>query len=424
MENNIYILILISLFYTACHDEGDLQNTSPDSFTLIGVTNGAVDVSLLPSFSWNAAIDMEDDEIIYSLILDKEPAPMTVVADNIEDTNYDLERRLSMHTVYYWKVIAEDEAGNMTESEIYSFRTRGLNFPPYVAINAPFSDRGDHASVVFDNKIWIIGGYKTNTGSTNDVWSSHDGVNWTQVTPNASFSKRSAHQVVVYNDKMWLIGGNQQLGITYNGDIWSSLDGITWTLEVERAPFNPFNRRAHHKVVVFNDKMWLIGGVNSFPLNDIWSSSDGVNWTQIDANAPFSARWGHTVTVFDNKLWVISGYRYNPEGADIWHSSDGITWTESTSVAPFSKRDRHTTVVFDNKMWVMGGLDPDPDFDPFTYSSVFHDDIWYSSDGINWDLDDDYTPFSKRFSHTVVSFNDKLWLIGGQGTGGYLNDIW
>ena len=37
--------------------------------------------------------------------------------------------------------------------------------------------RNDHSSVVFNGRLWVIGGYD-GTNRLNDVWSSEDGVTW------------------------------------------------------------------------------------------------------------------------------------------------------------------------------------------------------------------------------------------------------
>ena len=82
-----------------------------------------------------------------------------------------------------------------------------------------------------------------------------------------------------------------------------------------------------------------------------------IQWTQATASASFSTRRGHTSVVFNNKMWVIGGYTGSSNLNDVWYSSDGATWTRATASASFSKRRHHTAVVFDNKMWVIGGYD-------------------------------------------------------------------
>src|SRR5438045_1168554 len=91
---------------------------------------------------------------------------------------------------------------------------------------APFSGRGGHTSIVFNNLMWVIGGYDGNVAK-NDVWYSADGVNWTRATSSAEFSGRSRHTSLVYNNKIWVIGGEDTSG--YKNDVWYSSDGVTWT---------------------------------------------------------------------------------------------------------------------------------------------------------------------------------------------------
>ena len=52
---------------------------------------------------------------------------------------------------------------------------------------ADWSARLYHKSVVYDNKMWVIGG-GTSGGYGNDVWYSTNGVNWTQATASAGWS--------------------------------------------------------------------------------------------------------------------------------------------------------------------------------------------------------------------------------------------
>ncbi|WP_073086788.1 Kelch repeat-containing protein [Winogradskyella jejuensis] len=82
----------------------------------------------------------------------------------------------------------------------------------------------------------------------------------------------------------------------------------------------------------------------------------------------------------------------------------------------FSARWRHQVVSFNNKIWVIGGED----------TSGRKNDIWSSTDGITWQEE---TPignhFSERTLHTAIVFDDKIWVIGGRTIGNsLLNDVW
>jgi hypothetical protein len=58
-------------------------------------------------------------------------------------------------------------------------------------------------------------------------------------------------------------------------DVWSSADGITWTQETAAAGFGP---RWHAALIVHGGEMWVAGGFSLSFLNDVWRSSDGKNW--------------------------------------------------------------------------------------------------------------------------------------------------
>lgn len=110
---------------------------------------------------------------------------------------------------------------------------------------------------------------------------------------------------------------------------------------------------------------------NCFP--QVKEVEDGEVWTQATASAGFSKRYGHTSVVFDNKIWVIGGYCNTGPLNDVWSSPNGVTWTQAITSAEFSARSSHTSVVFDNKMWVIGG-----------FGSGVLKDVWSSSDGVEW----------------------------------------
>jgi hypothetical protein len=68
---------------------------------------------------------------------------------------------------------------------------------------------------------------------------------------------------------MWVMGGNDSGG-DYLNDVWSSPDGTNWTQVTAAAPWSP----RHATAVVFNGQMWVLGGArNGSGLNDVWSMS-------------------------------------------------------------------------------------------------------------------------------------------------------
>jgi len=142
--------------------------------------------------------------------------------------------------------------------------------------SAPWKGRTHHIAGVFDNKMWVIGGWTIDKNgkekNLRDVWYSTDGVNWTQATDSTPWRDRHNQTFLDYKDKMWLFGGYRRTG--FFEDVWNSSDGVTWT---QIAEFSPWGPRDAHTSVVFDNKMWVIGGdAIGIEEHDVWNSSDGI----------------------------------------------------------------------------------------------------------------------------------------------------
>jgi leucine-zipper-like transcriptional regulator 1 len=314
---------------------------------------------------------------------------------------------------YLCVVRITDDDGNVV------LDTLGINVNMFTLVkdSAAFDIREGHSSVVFNNRMWVIAGVTSSMGifSSSDSWYSEDGISWVSATQQASFQSRSFHTSVVFDNKIWVIGGDHMA--TALNDVWNSSDGSSWIQSTPAAQFSP---RAGHASVVFDNKMWVIAGSDSLGYrNDVWYSGDGISWTLATANALFSPRTGHSSVVFDNKMWVIAGLDDSGRRNDVWNSSDGVTWTQATANAGFPPRCAHSSVVFDNKMWVIAGAD----------NSGYTSDAWYSTDGATWIQASANAGFSQRAYHSSIVFDNKMWVIAGysgnSGTFFYIDsDVW
>ncbi len=297
----------------------------------------------------------------------------------------------------------------------------GTMWQQAAAGSTSFPARGSFGAASLNGKLWVVGGQGVGSGASsrlNDVWSSPDGVTWTQVLAHAPFSARNAHTVTAFNGKLWVMGGQTTWDNRFN-DVWSSPDGITWTQELTNAPWPA---RSAHEVLVHDNKLWLIGGADTTDadLRDVWSSPDGVTWTQVTSSANWPSRRGFGVASFEGKLWVMGGLINNWDvfENDVWSSTDGITWTEETANAAWQVRASHQVEVFDGKMWVLGGSAADWDSE--------YSDVWFSEDGKNWVRTTEAADWQARRGHSSAVFNDKLWVLGGRvGQSWTLsNDVW
>lgn len=286
--------------------------------------------------------------------------------------------------------------------------------PTFTLVNGAtgFSGRSNHASMVYGGKMWVMGGYDGGN-DLNDVWSSVDGNTWVRATAAAPWTIRSFATPFVFNGKMWIVGGDYRSGgsTIYTSDVWSSVDGINWTQETANAAFG---QRSGQTGTVFNGKMWIIGGRNGAGtyLSDVWSSADGVNWIQETGNAGFGGRTAHEVAVFNNELWVVGGWTGSTQYTDVWHSADGVNWVQATASMALGGRDSHTLISYDNKLWLLGG-----------YNGSFKNDVWSSADGATWVQENFLTDFTPRDNHQSVIFDNKIWVIAGKD-GSRLTDAW
>ena len=229
-----------------------------------------------------------------------------------------------------------------------------------------FSPRTYHSVVTFDNRLWVIGGGSF-LGYMNDVWSSTNGKNWTLETEHAAFSPRLNFGVAVFNNRLWVIGGSH-LEDGYErstNDVWSSTDGKNWTLETEHAAFSP---RYGNGVVATDNQLWMFAGNST---SDVWSSTDGKNWTRINVNAPFCSAANNRVVVFNGRIFVV-GTCSSGQGVpnDVWSSADGLTWTVERVHVDFGTRPFNKVVVFKNGLWALAGFDS-------LNTARAKNDVWY-----------------------------------------------
>lgn len=332
---------------------------------------------------------------------------------------------LEMLTTYSVKVTSD-----IRSSEGYSINDQTHDFTTSIAgktwtqatLSPEWSARKKFSAIVYKNKIWIIGGY--NGTYLNDVWYSADGLNWTQADNSADWEARAGHTSVVYDDKMWVMGGNTST--VYKDDVWYSSDGINWSSASLNADWDA---RSGHAALVYDGKMWILGGTCSYYcgeyLNDAWSSSDGATWDQIATSAGWSARGFHASYVLNDAMWVAGGKTgLDVYSNDIWYSTDGINWTEygllslpwgySADLSLYGT----AAVVTGNYVISMGGYIPS--------DNSVNNYVSYGSMELQFSGVSSTPPWESRAWHQSVAFNNRLWIMGGQGAGmeNYLNDVW
>ncbi len=147
--------------------------------------------------------------------------------------------------------------------------------------DAGFPARMQAGATVFNGRVWIVGGTGAG-GPLADIWSSADGVNWRQETASAPGLPGHGASLAAHDGRLWMTGGythpeGPRPPKTHSNKVWSSTDGIVWTEEPAGARYSP---RSHAAFTSFDGRLWVIGGFNTSPLSDAWWSVDGITWRQ------------------------------------------------------------------------------------------------------------------------------------------------
>ncbi|MBI2300537.1 MAG: galactose oxidase [Armatimonadetes bacterium] len=286
--------------------------------------------------------------------------------------------------------------------------------PDWVCVNqrADWPARDSQGEFVFDNHLWILGGWFTpQTPNPRDVWKSPDGLRWTRTVETAPWEHSDLSAAMPFRGRMWFMGGRKLPGAENSNKVWSSADGAEWTLETDRPGWCP---RVSPSFAVFRERMWVMGGTENFYddndqtlKDDVWSTADGRDWRLEAEHAGWPKRTHAQAVVFDGKLWITGGGRWQPETVplnDVWCTEDGVNWVQVTPAAAWDPRIWFSLVVYRGRMWVLGG---------WSRTHGNFGDVWYSRDGRDWiELKSDVI-WTRRHEHATLVFKDRIWVAGG-----------
>lgn len=293
-----------------------------------------------------------------------------------------------------------------------------------------------------------------------------NGPKWTLAASDSKL-QRVSPAVLVFKDKLWVLGGCGYRFITQGPvdcdknplqTIANSNNGMSW-FQVGFLPrhscYNPTSPGLYDQsIVVFNGKLWSIGGLIPYaqsgvpgpncsgnPTNEIFSSIDGANWQSVGSLPVPRAKATAIVDPATGELVLIGGFSclgancFNQTVDDL-RTSDGVTWVRSTSrtagiykVVAYNSRlqivPSVAPVVYNGQIWNLGGTDP-------RVSSTALSVVSRTTDGVSW-IDERpsshpygywYRQFIAQFnrnaqgylapgSYGVTCFRNQMWVIGG-----------
>lgn len=263
------------------------------------------------------------------------------------------------------------------------------------------SIRTGQTSVVYNNSIFIYGGYN---GSTNfsDLWK-YDILTdlWSPLGngPSTLFF----HSSVIHNSSIYIFGGfsSGPINVLRRYDIITN----TWSQLASGA-----SARYSHSSVIHNDSMYVFGGFTTTVVNDLWRYNILTNtWSQL-AIGP-SARRGHSAIIHNGSMYVYGGYSSTNYLNDLWRY-DILTNTWSQLASGPTARTDHSAVVHNGSMYIFGG-----------HNGEHFNDLWrYDILTNNWSqLESGATA---RRDHSAIVNNDFMYIFSGQGASVNYNDLW
>jgi hypothetical protein len=210
----------------------------------------------------------------------------------------------------------------------------------------------------------------------------------------------------------------------YNDDGNSAIDSVKakvfldWIDYSDKFPSEIRDNWNFNTPYMFDGHMFIIN------YGSLWMSDNGESWHKISDSLPFGNRRGFAIETLNNEVYLVGGYGeysdstnrawfgYNSNNSswacmlnDVWKSEDGINWVQIREKADFPPRANHSLLSFENKLWLIGGSTR-----PFSHpDGKYLNDIWISPDGINWTFQT--TNIGTTAFHSTIIVNDIIYNI-------------
>ena len=142
IDTNYYVMAYVryrdrDIIKEGSVEEFNTRNSPPTAPVLISPAHGDTDISLMPTLMWKSSTDQDDDPITYNVLMDQTTNPTTIKSDRQSGITYTVSNSLMENTTYYWKVVAIDEQGNETSSDMYRFTTKKLTAMISLSLSNP-----------------------------------------------------------------------------------------------------------------------------------------------------------------------------------------------------------------------------------------------------------------------------------------------
>jgi uncharacterized repeat protein (TIGR01451 family) len=285
-----------------------------------------------------------------------------------------------------------------------------------------------HSTVIYSNRIYVIGGRDASENPINTVFysviGSSEGIsNWEGATslPTNLF----AHTAVVSGERVYVTGG-------WNGADTSKLtyyalfdsNGLgNWDRASARLPIG----LDLHSAVEYDGRIYVMGGWDGYQIvktvyfASIEADGDIINWhSTTDLPQPI---YRHSSVVYDRRIYVIGGRTIDKEPLGTVYmgtlTDSGVgTWIPTTPLP--QKLYYQSAFVSNGKIYVMGGYDGSSATDKVYSTTIKADgslEPWVEAESLR---------LPKKLSRHTASpaENGSVYLVGGEYNDLYINEVY
>lgn len=139
----------------------------------------------------------------------------------------------------------------------------------------------------------------------------------------------------------------------------------------------------------------------------------GAAWLVATGDPPYGDRLDPAVVSHEGHIYLIGGHAPTQWHNDVWRSRDGVDWELLIDNAPWSPRSTHLAVSHKGRIWMMGG-----------YDGLTKNDVWSSAEGQEWREELSNAPWASRTHFQLLVLEDHIYLLGGQGSWKRKSDVW
>ena len=255
------------------------------------------------------------------------------------------------------------------------------------------------------------------------VWTSVDGITWTRVPQDRQvFDDGLMTSVIVGGPGLVAVGSaSASSGEEDHAAVWTSLDGVTWTrVPHDEATFGgtPNDDLSMWNVTVGGPGLVAVGMDWSGPDADaaVWTSADGLTWTRVPHDEDVFGGSGHqaisAVTTAGPGLVAVGVERSARMQGVVWTSVDGLTWERvpRDGSGSLDRGEMKSVAVGESGLVAVGwiGWIGGPNSDAA---------VWTSVDGIDWSrVPHDQETIGAGLMLGLINTDRGLVAVGSDGT--------